>query len=248
MITTRIDLASQAEHTAECSIHWIDGRADVRTWKCGVTDDGIISTLAGSDKVGIDVPLGWPNAFVRAIYRHHAKRSWRPARLANLRYRATDRFIVEKTRRWPLSVSTDLISVPALRAAAIVANFEGFDLDRSGSAKIVEVYPAAALRVWGFVASRYKGANRAAARIALVDSLRAETNSWLLGSDHCFDVAISDDNILDAFIAALVARAAVLNLVHPIPRRLRRAARTEGWIALPLPGSLASPSNAPAAE
>ena len=51
-----------------------------------------------------------------------------------LRYRLTDRRFAE-TGRWPLSVSTDLIGVPALRAAAIQRRLveEGLVVDRSGT-------------------------------------------------------------------------------------------------------------------
>jgi hypothetical protein len=43
---------------------------------------------------------------------------------------------------------------------------------------------------------------------------------------------------LDSVIAALVARAAALNVCDPIPREFAEAAEAEGWIALPLPDSL----------
>ena len=48
-----------------------------------------------------------------------------------------------------------------------------------------------------------------------------------------------NDNCLDSLVAALVARAAALDLCEPIPREHRDDARVEGWIHVPLAGSLA---------
>jgi hypothetical protein len=239
VITTGIDLASQPKQTALCSIKWSNGCAEIVDWHGGVADQEIVRAIRQSDKVGIDVPLGWPVAFVRAVYRHQKERSWRPAKLLDLRYRATDKFVSEMTKRWPLSVSTDLIGVPALRAAAFVAQLRREDnVHRTGSGKIVEVYPAAALRMWGFTASGYKGPKQSGARFKLVEALRSKTSPWLVAGGAFFDDIARDDNLLDGFIAALISRAAATNMVHAVPRRLRHAARIEGWIALPLGNSL----------
>src|SRR5207253_2236918 len=80
-------------------------------------------------------------------------------RLHQLRFRATDFAVHERTGRWPLSVSSDLIAVPALRAARLFGAH-----DRSGAGVLVEVYPAAALRIWGFSTRGYKGPRGGAAR------------------------------------------------------------------------------------
>ena len=45
--------------------------------------------------------------------------------------------------------------------------------------------------------------------------------------------------MLDALVAALVARAAVIGCCEPIPPGDRALAMEEGWIALPRSGSLA---------
>jgi len=47
-----------------------------------------------------------------------------------------------------------------------------------------------------------------------------------------------DDDNFDAFVSALVARAAVLGLTDPIPRGMRWRAMREGWIHLPAADSL----------
>jgi len=46
------------------------------------------------------------------------------------------------------------------------------------------------------------------------------------------------NDCFDALIAALVARASALGLCEEIPGELLETAEREGWIALPLVGSL----------
>jgi hypothetical protein len=76
-------------------------------------DKRILALMEKADQVGIDVPLGWPTEFVRAVYRHHAqKKKWPKVSMRRFRLGATDRFVAEKTRIWPLSVSNiDRIAV-----------------------------------------------------------------------------------------------------------------------------------------
>jgi hypothetical protein len=49
---------------------------------------------------------------------------------------------------------------------------------------------------------------------------------------------MADDNALDALLAALVARAAALDLCEPVPADMVAMAQKEGWIALPKRESL----------
>ena len=68
MITTGIDMASQATRTAACSIAWTEGRAEVTSLLPGGVDDPTaLGLMSESDKVGLDVPLGWPAGFVTAV-------------------------------------------------------------------------------------------------------------------------------------------------------------------------------------
>lgn len=52
------------------------------------------------------------------------------------------------------------------------------------------------------------------------------------------DRFIDDDDDFDAFLSALIARAAQLGATDPVPRGMRWLAMREGWIHLPTPGSL----------
>jgi hypothetical protein len=108
--------------------------------------------------------------------------------------------------------------------------------DRSGRGRLVEAYPAAALRQWGLPYRRYKGRERTAEREALVDSLVREA-PWLnLGDAEA--VCLASDHALDAIVSALVAMAARLGLTRPPTTSADMAlAVREGWIHLPT-GSL----------
>jgi hypothetical protein len=238
MITTGIDLASQPLKTAACSIDWVDGRAEVTSLiPGGVDDETVLALISESDKAGLDVPLGWPADFLAATRAHAEGRPWPGGDLHQLRFRETDRYVWRQTNRWPLSVSSDLIAVPAFRAAALVSQLSP-PVDRSGSGRLVEAYPAAALRRWGFDPLRYKRKAGSGRREALVSSFRETTSEWLVLTDPQWDLCVRGDDAVDAVVAAIVARAAARGLCDPIPCESAALARREGWIALPVSDSL----------
>jgi predicted RNase H-like nuclease len=113
------------------------------------------------------------------------------------------------------------------------------DVDRSGEGKLVEVYPAAALRRWRLSPAGYKRSAGAAARERLINEFAAFTEPWLdLSSDGWRKCQASDD-CFDALIAALVALAKANGRCDPVPTEHQVEARAEGWIALPHSDSLA---------
>lgn len=245
MITAGIDLAAHPERTAACTVRWRHGRALVLELVPDGVDDGQISrVIDGAGRTGIDVPLGWPDGFIAAVSAHHAASGWAGGELAQLRMRATDEWVHRRTGRWPLSVSTDRIGVPALRAARVLAGIPEV-ADRSGNGPVVEVYPAAALSVWGFASRRYKRVAGAAARRALVTAFRARTESWLELTGRDWEACIASDDAFDALVAALVARAAACGLTEPCPADLQLVASREGWIMVPVDESLARLADTP---
>ncbi|MGH9201243.1 MAG: DUF429 domain-containing protein [Vicinamibacterales bacterium] len=105
--------------------------------------------------------------------------------------------------------------------------------DRAGSGRLVEVYPAAALKLWGLLHRRYKGKNGSDVRADLVDAL-TDAAPWLdltLVSESCR----SSDHCLDAVISAVVALAAKQGLTMPPTADESDIATIEGWIHLPHP-------------
>jgi predicted nuclease with RNAse H fold len=239
--TAGIDLSSQDRKSAACVMEWSDYRAEIISLDLSVSDEVITRLIGEVDKLGIDIPLGWPIAFAEAIAKHSRDGTWpetyRHADIEAYRYRRTDVHVREKVALVPLSVSTDRIGIPAMRSAALLATIRP-RVPLDGSGRVVEVYPAAALRRWGLSWRQYKGSEHAEERCALVEAFAAKTGDWL-GLSHQDRTRCEDsDDAFDALIAACVARASAVKVVEPIPEADLDAARREGWIALPSEGSL----------
>lgn len=247
MVTLGVDLASQPKRTATCLVRWDRCSARVEGLSMGATDSDLHELFARADKIGIDAPFGWPMPFARAVAQYSASTVWPSAEIRKLRFRRTDMVVQEKLGRWPLSVSSDLIAVPAMRAVRLLAETAatGETIDRSGGGRFVEVYPAAALSVWEFPSSGYKGKKGSVVRARLVSDLAERTADWLALSQKDWARCTSSDDMLDALVAALVARAVQIDRCEPIPPGDHALATEEGWIALPRSESLVELSGRP---
>jgi predicted nuclease with RNAse H fold len=245
MRTLGIDLAAQNPRTAACLIEWSPDNALVATpvvGKKGTELDWLVDLADGVEAVGIDAPFGFPDAVVKALPEWASGGTWTDAPKEELRYRITDRFVRDHTRRSPLSASSDLIAVAAWRCAALLDRLRGpgqAALSRFGEDGVYEVYPGAALTCWGFDRAGYKTSGNAAAkaqqrlvRERLLAAFRSNA-PWLeLGA--AADVCVDSDDALDAMIASLVARAAATGrTIEPAPEHDRTVIAREGWIHLP---------------
>lgn len=237
--TIGVDLAASAPGTALAEIAWTDGAARLTRLDIGMQDADIVaSVLSGDAWLGVDCPLGWPDAFVDFVQAHHGAveptlgpvhghADWRRP----LVYRHTDHVVKDAIGRWPLSVSTDRLGVTALRGAGLLARLAaaGFPVDRAAEGCLFEVYPGGSLRLWGFDTTGYRV--DAARRALLLESLR-ERAPWLdLGGFGTLAVANAD--AFDAVIAALSTRAGALRLFTPPAADVLDVARREGWVVLP---------------
>lgn len=229
-ITVGVDFAASPKNTASCEIHWLGDRGVVERVDLRVDDAGFLALLDGLSegaRLGLDCPLGWPLAFVAALRAHQDHQPW-PRRNAggdrtDLRWRATDLWVHDSYHRWPLSVSTDRIGVPALRAAYLLDAWEagGGIVDRTGTTgPVIEVYPAVARQVWGMASVR---------SVEELEEALPLRFSHAAARTACVDV----EHAFDALIAALVARAAALGRTSPPPAELRDSATAEGWIHVP---------------
>ncbi len=108
---------------------------------------------------------------------------------------------------------------------------------------MVEVYPAAALRLWlGQEVSSYKGSGPAQCenREEIVSALVSHTAGALELSADFRQSCIENDDVLDALVCALIARSAEKGKVDQIPAGSRWAAVRAGWITLPAANSLSA--------
>lgn len=241
MRTLGVDLAAAAKKTAAAVVEWADGKARLAHLSLDVGDEEIVRLFAASDMTGIDCPLGWPDAFLPFIAGHLASDAGpvlehdgiEGRRL--LAYRDTDRFVTGKTGLIPLSVSADRLAHPAMRCAVIQAKIarDAGPQARDGSGRLAEVYPAASLKGWGIHARGYKG--RGAPETARLSAALADLTlkaPWLDLAGHRDDLAASDD-MFDALIASLTARAVSLGRTLRPDAGHAAAALSEGWIHLP---------------
>lgn len=265
VISVGVDIAKEPQKTALCEIRWSESEAIVERIELRVTDDRIIQCSNASFVTALDAPFGWPTAMVRAVSRWMPGGEWsRPSDTA-FRLRATD----EATRRivsdtlatrtagssavtpvHPLSVSSDKIAMAAWRVCGILSASgsngtvvtEALGQALSGRGTIIEAYPAAALALWGIERAKYKSSDEAGAarRRAMLAAITRQLPRSIVWKGAAEATCTATDHALDAFVCALVARAAALGHVHAVPDEQREAARNEGWIALPLPNSLSS--------
>jgi hypothetical protein len=239
VLISGVDLAAEPKGTAVATIDWQSDHADLVDLQLGVDDQQIMDACADSAKVGIDCALGWPVDFIDFLNRHSNLGALGSAPAfdggsdlrRNLAHRETDRHVREVTGRWPLSVSTDRLGMTAIRGAGLLSKFQeaGTAIDRSGSGRIVEIYPGASLRLWGFDTAGYRSSE--AIRERLLADIQAETPWLSLGAHEPLMLASCD--AFDSVIAAFAARSAHLGRFNgPNASQLERA-KIEGWVALP---------------
>jgi predicted nuclease with RNAse H fold len=241
VISLGIDLAAQPANTSACAIDWAEVTPRITELGSGLDDEALLEAIAAADKVGIDAPFGWPDEFVDAVVAHRDGAPW-PGRAEDqdvyrfhLSFRETDRHLIERGGRRPLSVSTDLIGVVAMRCANLLDRLaeRGEPVDRAGTGKVIEAYPAPALTTWGISATGYKSRVGATRLPELLGRLEHDLGGLEIGLAHR-DALITDHNCFDALVASLVARAAAVGLTHgPETREQRERARREGWIHVP---------------
>lgn len=240
--TAGVDLAAAPANTAVAVIDWRpDGAADLTALTVGVDDDAIVEVVGtvarAGGRTGIDCPLGWPERFVEFLLAHRDGSAptdlGTPEARRPLLYRRTDLAVIAAGHR-PLSVAADRIAHPAVRVAGILARLgaPGRALDRGGRGPVVEVYPAAALKLWGLPSRAYKGTANAAVRADLVAALLGRA-PWLRVSAGHRTLMTRSDHAVDAVVSALVARAVALGAATTAPPGDVDTAAVEGWIALP---------------
>ena len=236
-----VDLAAAAAKTAVAVLEWGPAGATLAHLALGVDDQEIVDLFGATDVTGIDCPVGWPDALLPFLTGHLASDAGPVlqhdgiAGRRLLAYRDTDRFVTAQTRLIPLSVSADRLAHPAMRCAVLQAKIAGLHgpQPKDGSGRLAEVYPAASLRIWGLNGRGYKGRGSTETErlAALLAELRAQA-PWLDVAGNEARLAGSDD-LFDAVVAALTARAVACNLTLRPDAAHAAAAGTEGWIHLP---------------
>ena len=235
-----IDLAAQPRNTG---LVVLDQTAPAR-WRADVppevpTDEHLVDLGSRVDLIGVDAPLGWPIAFVQAVRAHEDREPWPGTKdRRTLTHRHTDDVVRDHGRGQPMSASADLLGHVAMRCALLQRDWAGRwgnAAPRDGSGRLVEVYPAAALRAWHLPERGYKGngADAGRTRGRILDGLVAVTDVWLDVSPIRSD-CLNSDHVLDALVSALVAVAAHGGgTFRPESIEDHHCAVLEGWIHVP---------------
>jgi len=113
--------------------------------------------------LAVDAPLGWPIAMAEELPDHRAGKSFSTSPNGLFR-RATDQFIHEKTGKQPLDVGADRIARAGYSALdfierlrkSIQTNIDMVWSPNFSGIGVIEVYPAATLRVHGIDSKGYK--------------------------------------------------------------------------------------------
>lgn len=237
MLIAGIDLAAEPTGTALCLISWSKKSAEVAVLKTDLDDNQLVSESLVAKKIGIDCAFGWPLKFANFIANHSVQtiesQSFKGdmASRRELSFRETDRITREITGRWPLSVSTDRLGLTAMRCTGLLNRFRaaGKGVNRAGLEDVVEIYPAAALRIWNFETKDYR--KSPFVREELLNAM-CERAPWLdLGATRA--LLIESCDAFDALIAAFATRAVVMGQSTKVPEDLMDIAEIEGWLYLP---------------
>lgn len=160
MRSVGLDWAVQSKNRAAvCVERSHDGAIAVTSVTTPVSNEDAASLCISTenDVVAVDIPFAWPRTFADFVG------SWTPQNVHSttppdsqpFRFRTTDHFVYQKTRKWPLSISSNLFALGARQWAAVVcmANLGPrivVTRDDAASLKpaVIEVYPGATLRVF----------------------------------------------------------------------------------------------------
>lgn len=115
----------------------------------------------GNDVVAVDIPFAWPKYFREFVskwipFDHSNRAVSQPPDSTTFRYRTTDRFVHDRTNKWPLSVSSQLFALGAREWAEVVHSgsldsqivVTKRSLPHKRKPYIVEVYPGATLKAF----------------------------------------------------------------------------------------------------
>jgi hypothetical protein len=251
--TIGINLSAAAKFTTLVAIEWKDDGAWVSEAIVDLEDDELIGYLSSGDYTGVYAPFGWPVAMVEAVASYTNSDQWQRASRREFRHRKTEGFVHDVLQAeadqelWPQSVSCDRLALQARRMAQLREQLfaeTGKRFDRAGGDHIIEVYPPGASLLWGMGNHLGNGNSK----LPEVDDKpgkefieRAEAAApWLQWRDGKRGVCLKNEHTIDALLAALVARAAELNLTIPPENGEADLAPREGWMHLPSKDSLSA--------
>jgi hypothetical protein len=249
--TIGINLSAAAKFTTLVAIEWHDKEAWISEAMVDLEDDELIGYLSSGERIGVYAPFGWPVAMVEAVASYTNSDQWQRASRRQFRHRETEAFVHDVLQSeadqelWPQSVSCDRLALQARRMAQLREQLfteTGKRFDRAGGDHILEVYAPGASLLWGLHSHAANGLEippDASEKPGLLFIERIEASApWLHWKEGKRGVCLKNEHTSDALLAALVARAAELDLTIKPENGHLDLARREGWMHLPSKGSL----------
>lgn len=236
MVTTTtwgLDMSTRPAKTAAVALEWDGRQVRVAQARTRLTAEDMVTLIHThqNDWWAIDVPFGWPDGFVQLMQDRHHKplvsdalpEDWNRWRTREVAQRRTDIFVTEhpQVRTRPLPASFQMLGATAAMWVLIEAKLaqSGVPVDRAGlDGRICETYPSAALAAWGH---QPKGKPTRESLKRLLSPLDFVNNHWPL---------FENDDVCDALVCALAARARERGITLKPPNEDIDAARREGWI------------------
>ena len=234
-LTWGLDVSTSKSKTAAVAVDWSHpGRARVVNIVHPLPAHAVAPLIAEhrDSRWAVDVPFGWPDRFVTLMTHRHerplpdelrpAAEDWEVWRTRHVAQRVTDRFLTDdqRIRTRPLPASFQLLGATAAMWVLVEAQLAdlGVTIDRAGLDGIVcETYPSAALAAWGLGRGKQTW-----------PELRH--NFPFLDAKEDLAGRFTSDDVCDAVVCALVARARDLDITICPPTNDLDAARREGWI------------------
>src|SRR4051794_37480692 len=234
-MTWGLDVSTNRAKTAAVALDWsTPGEARVVEVRrpLRATDIAPLISEHRESTWAVDVPFGWPDLFVALMAERHtgplpaevmpAAADWEKWWTRKVAQRLTDRFLTDDPRieTRPLPASFQMLGATAAMWVLVEAHLVtlGVEIDRAGlEGAVCETYPSAALSAWGFGKTKQTWSE-------------LQFNfSFLTADEHLTPQFVSDD-VCDAVVCALVARARDLQLTISPPTDELAAGRREGWI------------------
>lgn len=236
-----IDCATAAEKTGLAMAQPAGDGWQLVAAQCGrdmAPVDRLVDWVSGAKRplLCLDAPLGWPLAMGQVLNGHRAGDSL-PAEADRLFHRQCDDFIQTRTGCRPMEVGANFIARTALAAVKLLAGVR----ERSGrrlpllwhheagdEGGVIEVYPAATLRMHGLPWRRYKPAAALALRDELIDGW---SDQLLPPAEHspARQAMRAQADVLDAAHCVLAGVDFLQGQAMP-PPRLNDDLAVEGWI------------------
>jgi predicted RNase H-like nuclease len=156
--------------------------------------------------LAIDAPLGWPKSLGEELIHHSAGNSLNTESNRLFR-RDTDKFIKEHVGKQSLDVGADRIARTAHAALKILSEVSedinceiplAWNAELNSNISVIEVYPAATLKMCGYRSDGYKKKENIEQRKEILKAISKDVTFNLDTS-----LMVEDDDVLDAAICVL---------------------------------------------